>query len=298
MNKKRSWSVVLGPALSFFAMVTASPAVADTARAECEAILNALQLSLEPYVFEEGGFFSFDQHRFGPATCVVRSDGSVLRVELPDVVIAEDGFIGRAALSLRDAASEAAARQVAQAETVRDAARREADEAFSAEQLAIEQTLNDFLNSIRRGMPDAELGETLGLANGGVSADALISLSETQTATRTQAVPVKLREVAEHLNSTRTQMQREDFWERAKGRPITINGSVDEIKGSGFLRSASIELALPIRDVSVSCLFDSEDEPSLLTLNVGDEVTCEGDLFSYTFLFDMLHISVDEAELK
>jgi hypothetical protein len=217
---------------------------------------------------------------------------------MPDGVVAEDGFIGREALSLRDAASQAAARQIAQAETLRDAARQEADERFSVQRSEIEQTLNEFLNSIRRGTLDAELAETLELSDVGVSATVAASLGATQTAARTQAVPVMLSEAVERLNGGRTQMQREEFWEKAEGRPISISGRVYDIKGSGFLTSATIEIDVDARNVRVSCLIESEYEEKLISINVGDRFNCEGKLFNYVFLFDTLSISVNHAIIQ
>jgi hypothetical protein len=45
-----------GTVVASFAILASSPVTAETAKSECEAILNALQLPLEPYVFEKGGF--------------------------------------------------------------------------------------------------------------------------------------------------------------------------------------------------------------------------------------------------
>lgn len=139
-----------------------------TDRNTCEAAIDELGFRDLEYSFEEGGILNSDVHKFGKVRCIVGSTSEIERIDIGNVVLAEDGVIGPHLLLLREAVVQSSKelRQLAKEKRKQsvDLAQREFEQKKLAAHkrederlLAIEQSRNDALEAIALGNPRPEI---------------------------------------------------------------------------------------------------------------------------------------------
>src|SRR6056297_147542 len=95
MNARESTFLLL-------ALLLVPQAVQADARSHCAQAIEHLGFETSDYVFEQGGFFSFDTHRFGTVACEVDSEGQIRQIARGRQLLAEGDYIGPEVLEQRD----------------------------------------------------------------------------------------------------------------------------------------------------------------------------------------------------
>lgn len=130
--------------------------------------------SLGAYAHEPSGLFSRERHNFGPISCIVDRDGSILRIERGNETLAEDGIFGEPAIRIRDEAELLHSIIIANERAERDAAIEAARRTFERERQAQRDRFTDIENEagahlesliaqLRQGSVDLEAASYLGL---------------------------------------------------------------------------------------------------------------------------------------
>ena len=100
------------------------------------------------------------------------------------------------------------------------------------------------------------------------------------------------------LTGTATRVQRDAFWEQSEGQQAVISGRVTDVRPEGFFLPMTVEMSTSRDDVTASCMILKSSEARAAEFSIGDEVTCQGNLFNYMLLFDVLSISIDNATVE
>lgn len=106
---------------------------------------------------------------------------------------------------------------------------------------------------------------------------------------------VMVTSVFEGLASDRTRIQRDTAWAGYKDKAISVFGKVYDVRPSGFVLPAQLIINTPEGNQATCFLKDFLEEPAM-NLEVGSGIACTGLLDGYNILFNIVNLSVTEAE--
>ncbi len=111
-----------------------------------------------------------------------------------------------------------------------------------------------------------------------------------------RSLPIILADdVFEDLSSDRTRIQRDTAWEQFKDKAISISGAVEDVKPEGLILPATIIIKTP-GGSQAQCYLKDFLSDAVINIKPGSRISCTGILSSYTLLFGILSISINEAE--
>lgn len=106
---------------------------------------------------------------------------------------------------------------------------------------------------------------------------------------------VSLSQLVNELSNDRTKAQREKSWKEFKGKTVSFAGTVTDVKSEGLIKNALIKVEID-QDITGSCYVKEFLNESVVSISIGEHVSCTGEMFNYTLMFGELNISISESE--
>ena len=106
---------------------------------------------------------------------------------------------------------------------------------------------------------------------------------------------VTVTSVFEGLASDQTRIQRDNAWAGYKDKAISVFGKVYDVRPSGFVLPAQIIVDTPEGN-QATCFLKDFLEEAAMSLKVGSGIACTGVLDGYNILFNIVNLSITEAE--
>ena len=109
---------------------------------------------------------------------------------------------------------------------------------------------------------------------------------------------VSYRRAVNGLSDDRTRAQRDETWDAIKGLYLEVRGAVTDVRPDGMMSNVKVHLDLG-NEVTGTCeVKDFLNDAAKSNLDVGDNVSCKGELFNYTIAFGDLNLSLTKAEFS
>lgn len=209
--------------LIVFASLALFPITATAdGRKLCSEVIEQAGFQAEaPYSYEEPGFFTWEQHKFGIFRCTLNTDGTIAKVTRGDNLIAEDGFVGVDALELRALAIKSQRILNAKHKKKRDDTIEAADREYEISMENVDSLLSNLLVQIKSGTIDENTLTKMEIdKSGAVVRSALAKQSDSASESSTSMEKFRIeREETEKRNKLRAAaIRREQISSNLKSR--------------------------------------------------------------------------------
>ena len=99
----------------------------------------------------------------------------------------------------------------------------------------------------------------------------------------------------EGVSADNTRIQRDDFWGKVKGKVVSVSGRVYDVKPSGMIFPATIEIETN-GDNRATCYIKEELESAAMLISKGSNISCTGVLSSYTLILGYVGVNIERGE--
>ncbi len=104
-------------------------------------------------------------------------------------------------------------------------------------------------------------------------------------------------EVLVGLSSGQTRVQRDEAWSHYKDKTMSVTGRVSDVQPAGIILPASIVLGVA-GDGQVICYLQDFLAEAIISVPLGSNLTCTGQISDYTLIFDSVTVSLRDAVFK
>ena len=123
----------------------------------------------------------------------------------------------------------------------------------------------------------------------------MVSLIQAFPATASE---LSLSLISQNLSDQRTRVQRDAFWAQHKGKRVSFQGRVTDVKPKGWIMPMTVEMSTRQRDLTISCQVLDSNQSVAGRLSVGDNATCVGTWRDYLLLFGGLSLTIADATIQ